>query len=486
MAREPVLSGEIPTDGVLELLREIEGRRITGKIRFVVGPENGEVELVAGQIALDQDPLPNGADPVEALLQARSGLYTVHAVLPALPISQGDEFERRGSLSVHVPADLMTYCEQAGLTGTLELRNAGQLVEIVYEAGEMLAIRLDGREDVNLDHVFAWDEGSFFIRVRTTDDVRSRLPPGFDASEPDFDLPELPDLSIPELEPVTSRHAALDEGAPTTTHVRDPEEAPTHPPARRLPEEDASEREPTVRFARPEPDPSGPTRRFARVDEGAASRALGAARAPREERASRRRTDNTGQQFLRVVEVALTEVVTVREKARASVRSVPPPPKARPSVRPPPARPAKAKDSTVRIVWLGGEPVVESAIPTPRVASASLDPKPSTKVAPPEPAKASESATKASEVAPKSSELPAKVSPSSPKPSRELPTESPIAAPDPSSAAAPSTARRSRDESPGAPTVELAPPRAGDALLGVLALAVGFTLTLILLRALAG
>jgi hypothetical protein len=299
MASEPVLSGEIPQGGVLDILREIEGRRITGKIRFVVGAETGEVELVAGQIAMDQDPLPNGADPVEALLAARSGIYAVHAVLPQLPVSQGNDRERRGSLAVHVPADLMTYCEQAGLTGVLEMRNEGRVVEVLYEAGEMLGIRLDGREEANLDQVFAWDQGAFRVLARTEDDVRSRLPP-------------------PPL--------------------------PSEPPPIQPEPDDPSEREPTVRYARPQPEAhdGGATSRYAKVD------------------ASGRRED-TGRNFLRVIEMALTDVVSVREKARASVRSAPPP-KARPSVRPP-ARPARQKDTTVRIVWVGGEPSVEHAVP---------------------------------------------------------------------------------------------------------------------------
>jgi hypothetical protein len=79
MSREPVLSGEIPHDGVIDVLREIEQKRITGKIRYLIGDESGEVELSAGQIALDQDPLPSGADPVEALLAARSGMFAVAA-----------------------------------------------------------------------------------------------------------------------------------------------------------------------------------------------------------------------------------------------------------------------------------------------------------------------------------------------------------------------------------------------------------------------
>ncbi len=318
MASEPVLSGEIPSDGILEVLRELELRRITGKIRFVVGEESGEVELVLGQLAMDQDPLPNGADPVEALLQARAGLYTVHAILPPLPISHGDGSERHGSLSVHVPSDLMTYCEQAGLTGVLELRNEGRVAEMVYEAGELLCIRLDGREETDLDAVFAWDAGNFRVVMQTDEEVHSRVPPSL----------------APRSRPPASERASA--------------------PARR----EASERDPTIRYERPatrpseEPAPAsdgGPTSRYAKVSAG---------------------REDTGKNFLRVVEMALTDVTSAREKARPSTLATAVPKKARPSMRPAPARPPRAKDATVRIVWVGGEPAIEGEAPARRSAPA--------------------------------------------------------------------------------------------------------------------
>ena len=267
------MSGEIPVDGVIDVLREIESKRITGRIRFTAGTEAGEVELVGGQIALDQDPLPDGSDPVEALLSLRSGLYAVHQRLPVLPVSHGDDHRRAGSLAVHVPADLMNYCEQAGLTGTLTLKNAGQLVEAVYEAGELLALRIDGREDAELAHVFAWDEGSFEIRTGKDEDVRSLVP-------------------------------TLDDD-----------------PA--VPEEDSTAREPTTQFVRP------------------------------------KRRDESGRQFLKVLEIALTDIVDKREKARPPTRTGPQQ-TARRSTRPrPPSVPAPRmprKDATVRVVYLSGDP----------------------------------------------------------------------------------------------------------------------------------
>ena len=263
---ESSMSGEIPIGGVLDILREIEARRITGSIAFTAGGETGLVEVIGGQIALDQEPRRDGSDPVEAMLALRGGSFVVHQRLPPLPVSAGDDGHRTGSLAVHVPADLMNYCEQAGLTGTLQLKNAGQLVELVYEAGELLAIRIDGREGADLSHVFSWDEGRFDIRVGR--EVRSLLPEGLVA-----------------------------QGG----------------------EDDLEAREPTTQFVRP-------------------------------------RKDDTGKHFLKVFEVALTDIVATREKARPAKRTSPPRAPI-PSVRPPAlSTPKKRKrEATVRIVYLAGD-----------------------------------------------------------------------------------------------------------------------------------
>jgi hypothetical protein len=170
------MSGEIPEGGILDVLREIESRRITGRIVFSSPSDalKGEVEIAAGQIALDQTPMKDGADPVEVLLKMRGGHYVVHQRLPPLAVTHGDDDHRSGSLEIHVPADLMNYCEQGGLTGTLSFRRQQQHAELVYEAGELLAIRLDGQDDADLSDVFAWPDGMFDIVVGQN--VRALVP----------------------------------------------------------------------------------------------------------------------------------------------------------------------------------------------------------------------------------------------------------------------------------------------------------------------
>lgn len=268
MRTEPAISGEVPYDGILEVLREIEARRITGILRFTERDERGtkqtgEVDLVAGQIALDQEPLPDGSDPVERLLKLRRGHFAVHQRLPHLAVSNGDSRLKTGSLAVHSAADLMNYCEACGLTGTLTFEQDPKRVELVYEAGELLAIRIDGEEgEGDFSHVFDWAMGAFVIEV---DAGVRRL--------------------VPEAEP--------------------------------LPFEDADSREPTTQFVRP-------------------------------------RVDDTGREFLKVVEVALADIDRKRKASRPSHSS--PPRTPQPSIRPRPASipPVKSRrrDPTVPVIYL--------------------------------------------------------------------------------------------------------------------------------------
>jgi hypothetical protein len=291
---DPVLAGEITTEGVIGLLAEIERRRTTGALRFEAGDVVGEVALVSGQLALEQGELPDGRDPVEVLLQLREGHYDLFQRLPALPVSRGDERRREGSLAVHVPADLMNFCERAGLTGKLTLLRDNRRAETVYDKGELVAIRVDGTDDADLHEVFGWEEGAFQITA--------------------FSVTPSVDVDVPDEE------------------------------------EDPADREPTIRM-------------------------------------ERRRRDETGKQFLKVVEVALTSILEEREKRRSPTRTSPPLPPAPKTQRPdsmsdadqPATSDAPRREPTVKVIYLGDPEPVEPdpSVPPPRrrpIGKAKADP----------------------------------------------------------------------------------------------------------------
>jgi hypothetical protein len=271
MPRPPVLSGTLRRGGAIELLRELEEKRITGELRFESDDEEGLISFYGGAIAADQELRGDGRDPVDVLLELQGGIYEIHPRLPVLAVSKGDDFVKTGSLAVHVPADLMSYCERGGLTGRLELSHEGQRAEAIYDAGELLAIELDGRGDADLSEVFAWEQGRFRI----------------------------------ELDATASERIRSVEDAPTTEYVAVP----------------------------------------------------------------KKKRDDT-RQFLRVVEMALVDVLDHSERARSPTRTsppMPPPPKARPrpSALPPPPLPRRrVDDHTVRLIYLSGDPPSPSAADT--------------------------------------------------------------------------------------------------------------------------
>ena len=271
MPRPPVLSGALRSGGAIELLRELEEKRITGELRFASGDEEGRIAFYGGAIAAEQELRGDGRDPVDVLLEMQDGTYEIRPRLPALAVSKGDDLVKTGSLAVHVPADLMSYCERGGLTGRLELAHEGRRAEAIYDAGELLAIELDGRGDADLSEVFAWDQGRFRIEL---------------------------DASAPE-------RARAAEDAPTTEYVAVP----------------------------------------------------------------KKRRDDT-RQFLRVVEMALVDVLDSSERARSPTRTsppMPPPPKARPrppALPPPPPPRRRTEEHTVRLIYLSGEPATSTAADT--------------------------------------------------------------------------------------------------------------------------
>lgn len=279
MPGETVREGVIPADGVLDVLRAIEGERTSGALRFEIDGAWQEVTLVAGQIALDQADA-DGTDPVEALLSARAGRYEVIQRLPPLPVSKGDTRVRTGSLAVHVPADLMAYCERAGLTGLLELVRDDERAEAVYDQGELTAIQFGGHLGGEVNSVFAWETGTFKIEALS--------------SVPELDIELLPE-SIPP--PVVA--------ADVVPSLRPPRRDDTEPVLRK----------------------------------------------------GRRRRDETGQNFLKVVETTLGAIVAQAEKGRSPTRTSPPLPPI-PAPRPeslPPSRPSR--EATVRIIYLTGDSI---------------------------------------------------------------------------------------------------------------------------------
>ncbi|MCB9635366.1 MAG: hypothetical protein H6721_24875 [Sandaracinus sp.] len=252
----PVLAGAIPRAGIVEKLTAIEARCTTGVLRWQ-GTTTGEVALVRGQIAADQTEREDGEDPVELLLAERTGTFEVFQILPPLPVSKGKDGMRRGSLEVHVAADLMRYCENAGLTGILAIESDGKRAEIGYDCGELGDIRLDGLDE--LHEVFGWEDGSFEIVALTiapnlAEDLEDAITtemvrPDLVVEEPKADstgkmLLRVVEMTLAEIVKEREERRPVTKSSPAVVPLVPPKKHPTLPP----PTPPAKpRREPTVR-----------------------------------------------------------------------------------------------------------------------------------------------------------------------------------------------------------------------------------------------
>jgi hypothetical protein len=153
--------GAIPAEGAMALLRRFEDDRASGRLRFEGSTVTGEVWLVGGTPLDDEAQL----EAMERLLQLDKGDYQFTPALPPLPMSRGDDRAREGRLGVHAVADLMVYCEECGLTGALTVRRRERVARLGYSRGELVDIRVDGKEQADLLTVFEWDSGEFRIEL---------------------------------------------------------------------------------------------------------------------------------------------------------------------------------------------------------------------------------------------------------------------------------------------------------------------------------
>jgi len=174
MVAQAVFEGTIPKEGVGDLLGGLEEIGTTGVLTFQSESGSGTVRLVQGQVA-GAETTTDEERAIQVLLTLRDGEFAVYPKLPHLPVSRGTDTSRRGSLGVHPPADLMRYCEGAGLTGRLLLEHRGRLAIGYYEKGELDDVSIDAGTAADFVQALGWTEGTF--RVDAVPPPRETLPP---------------------------------------------------------------------------------------------------------------------------------------------------------------------------------------------------------------------------------------------------------------------------------------------------------------------
>jgi hypothetical protein len=174
MATHAVFEGPISEEGVQDVLGGLEQIGTTGILSFESPEGSGMIKLLHGQI-VDHGTSEDQERALEVLLSLRGGQFAVYPKLPHLPVSRGTDTTRRGSLAVHPPAELMRYCESAGLTGRLLLEQRGRLAIGYYDKGELDDVSIDGGTPADFVSSLEWTEGTF--RVDAVPPPRETLPP---------------------------------------------------------------------------------------------------------------------------------------------------------------------------------------------------------------------------------------------------------------------------------------------------------------------
>lgn len=181
MTAQAAFEGVIPEGGVADVLGGLEELGATGVLSFQSESVSGTIRLLHGQIA-DSGANEEEERALQTLLSLREGQFALYPKLPHLPVSRGTDTTRRGSLAVHPPAELMRYCENAGLTGRLLLEQRGRLAIGYYEKGELADVSIDGGSPADFVIALEWSEGTF--RVDAVPPPRETLPPSLRSAAP--------------------------------------------------------------------------------------------------------------------------------------------------------------------------------------------------------------------------------------------------------------------------------------------------------------
>ncbi len=175
MSAAPSPSGTFLLGEADSLLRWCEAQRFTGTLTVTVDRVPTEIQLLAGvpEVVSPRDSDPGHDDDpvgraVDRVLKAPRGSYTLRQHLPPIEGAEApSDRVVRGALSLRSPADIMRYCELAGLTGQLTLtldddHSVGEC-SALYERGELVSLTLDGRDDLDVAAIFDWSVGRFEV-----------------------------------------------------------------------------------------------------------------------------------------------------------------------------------------------------------------------------------------------------------------------------------------------------------------------------------
>lgn len=147
-----------------ELLATCRTYLITGMVSIEAGGMEGVIILRAGMPHESRLGDLVGKTALEGMRALRGGTYEVGQKLPDLDGSLGGAAECRGELGDITMARIMRLCEDQALSCTITIVSEFDRAEVIYRAGEIVGVLLNGKanEDAIVD-IARYERGRFRI-----------------------------------------------------------------------------------------------------------------------------------------------------------------------------------------------------------------------------------------------------------------------------------------------------------------------------------
>jgi hypothetical protein len=164
------LAGELADTELKTLLESCHRSLVTGTIKIETPEGPGMLVLRAG--AVDQAKFGSwtGQEAIDRMTAIRDGHYEIRQRLPDLRGALGSAAQLDGEVSdVPLPA-IMRHCEENALSCTIIVISGYDRGEIVYRAGDLAEVRLNGnRDDDAIVAIVDWKEARFRVEAPPLD-----------------------------------------------------------------------------------------------------------------------------------------------------------------------------------------------------------------------------------------------------------------------------------------------------------------------------
>ena len=158
------IRGSLAEMPLSRLLAHCQRSAVTGRIDLTSGANRGRVVLRAGMVDSAEFGGTSGDDALEEMRQLSGGSYEISQRLPDLDGVLGPAAAFRGELSDVPLVRIMRHCEGNALTCTVVVIREFDRGEVVYRAGEIADVRLNGRTDEDaLVEMVRWTDARFLV-----------------------------------------------------------------------------------------------------------------------------------------------------------------------------------------------------------------------------------------------------------------------------------------------------------------------------------